>query len=323
MSTTDLGRLEPVNPREVWAHEATAFTPWLLENSDRLAEALGIDLELTAREHRVGSYAVDLIGRDLTNDAVLLVENQLEATDHGHLGQLLTYAAGTDAATIVWIATLFREEHRQALDWLNQQTDEDTLFFGVELQVLRIGDSPPAPLFRLAAEPNDWQKHARTAARAEQVSGKAEAYHAFWSRYLERVHAEHPGWTRARIPQRSNWMDHPFAWRDAHFWLSFTTDGLRHALYIDSPYLEQIQVVYQHLETHRELIEQLYGRPLSWEPLPHRKASYVADYLRGADVTDTQRHDEFIDWFFDAGQRMRRALASVPPPPDVTQETGS
>jgi hypothetical protein len=152
----DLGRLECVDPRLVWIHEAHDFTPWLLENGDRLAEALGIDLELEAAEHAVGGYSLDLVGRDLTNDAVLIVENQLDTTDHSHLGQVLTYAAGTAASTIVWIATAFREEHRQALDWLNENTSEDTHFFGIELQVVKIGDSLRAPLFNVVAEPNDW-----------------------------------------------------------------------------------------------------------------------------------------------------------------------
>src|SRR5438093_12030833 len=96
-----LGRLERVDPRVIWQRENRDFTPWLLENADRLAEALGIELELEAAEHGVGNFALDLVGRDLTNDAVLMVENQLEPTDHGHLGQLLTYGAGTGASTIV------------------------------------------------------------------------------------------------------------------------------------------------------------------------------------------------------------------------------
>src|SRR5438270_12040060 len=106
-----LGRLERVDPRLVWQHEAHDFTPWLLANADRLAEALGIELVLEAAEHAVGGYSLDLIGRDLSNGSVLIVENQLGPTDHSHLGQVLTYAAGTSASTIVWIATSFREEH--------------------------------------------------------------------------------------------------------------------------------------------------------------------------------------------------------------------
>src|SRR5215203_5282830 len=115
----NLGRLQALDPRSVWPREAHDFTPWLLENEDALAEALGLDLELSAAEHPVGGFALDLVGRDMTNDCVLIVENQLSDTDHGHLGQLLTYAAGTDARTVVWLAPRFREEHRQALDYLN------------------------------------------------------------------------------------------------------------------------------------------------------------------------------------------------------------
>lgn len=104
--------------------------PWLLANPQRLGEALGIDLELSAAEHPVGGFLLDLVGRDERNDTVVIVENQLEATDHGHLGQILTYAAGTDASTIIWLATFFREEHRQALDWLNQKTPDDVNSLG-------------------------------------------------------------------------------------------------------------------------------------------------------------------------------------------------
>ena len=118
----ELGRLEPIGVRRVWAHEAQDFTPWLLANADRLAEALGIDLELGAAEHPVGGFSLDLIGADLTNDCVLIIENQLEGTDHLHLGQVITYAAGTGAQQLSGIATDFRDEHRQALDWLNENT---------------------------------------------------------------------------------------------------------------------------------------------------------------------------------------------------------
>ena len=108
----EVGKLEYVDPRTVWVHEALDFTPWLLANADRLSEALAMISRLEAAEHAVGGYSLDLVGRDITNDAVLIVENQLATTDHSHLGQVLTYAAGTGASTIVWIATAFREEHR-------------------------------------------------------------------------------------------------------------------------------------------------------------------------------------------------------------------
>ena len=126
------------------------------------------------------------------------MENQLAVTDHSHLGQVLTYAAGTAASTIVWIATAFREEHRQALDWLNDNTGDNAHFFGIQLQVVRIGQSEPAPLLNVVVQPNDWQKQVRAATQAGAITGKGALYVAFWTRFLERVHVEHPDWTQSK-----------------------------------------------------------------------------------------------------------------------------
>jgi len=311
----ELGRLEGVEVRNVWEREARDFTPWLLEHADHLAEVLGIDLELEQSEHPVGGFSLDLIGHDLTNDAVLMVENQLESTDHNHLGQILTYAAGTDAQTIVWIATSFREEHRQAIDWLNEQTREDVRFFGIGIQVVRIGDSPPAPLFSLVAQPNDWQKQVRSAARSSRVGTKTALYQEFWARYLERLHAEHPGWSRARTPSHQNWMDFPSPIKGTVLNPSFAQGArLRSEMYIDTGDKERNTAIFNHFLGRREQFEAVYGRTLEWEELPNARASRIADYRDDADVTYEDQHDEFIAWFLDAGERMRRALAAVEAP---------
>jgi hypothetical protein len=165
--TPFLGRLERLDAREVWQHEARDFTPWLLAHAEALAEALGVDIELHEREVGVGDFNVDVVGRVVGSDRVIMVENQLAATDHTHLGQLLTYAAGLEAAYIVWVTPQFRDEHRRALDWLNEVTREGISFFGVELELLCIVEpsgnrSAPAPHFKVVAQPNDWQKLART-----------------------------------------------------------------------------------------------------------------------------------------------------------------
>jgi hypothetical protein len=308
-----LGRLESLDPRAVWGHEAHEFTPWLLDNADVLAGVLGIDMELSAAEHPVGGYALDLIGRDLTNNCVLVVENQLTGTDHSHLGQILTYAAGTDAGTVVWLATSFREEHRQALDFLNNLAGEDVRFFGVEIGVARIGDSVPAPLFKLRAQPNDW--HAATAAAAKstsQLAGKGPLYQAFWTRFLERVRAEHPGWTNARKPSTSNWlaMAPPFK-GGPYYCVSFGQGGkLRSELYIDYGDAEDNTRLFEQLATHKALIESTYGAALSWEELPNRRACRIADYGAG-DVTNGDEFDNYIDWFFDTLGRLRLATEAA------------
>jgi len=313
-----VGRLERVDARSVWTHEERDFTPWLLGHADYLAEALGIDLELEAAEHRVGPFELDLLGRDVANNAVLIAENQLASTDHGHFGQLLTYAAGAGAGTIIWIATLFREQHRQAVDWLNQRTDEDTNFFAVELELLRIGTSLPAPHFKVVAAPNEWQKSARRAGKAAQSGGrKAAMYAAFWPKLITRLNAERPEWTRRRPDSTqfpNNWLDMPCPMSGARFSLSFSRGGrLRNEIYIDSGDAATNLQVFGTLQNQRGTLEDAFGRPLTFEELSEKAACRVADYSDG-DVSSADHHQAYIDWFVDSGDRFRRGLQAIDVP---------
>jgi hypothetical protein len=166
MGEIKLGRIESVDLRSIWTSEDRHFTPWLAqpENLETLGETLGIELELEAQEKYVGPFRADLLCKNTADDSWILIENQIEKTDHKHLGQLLTYAAGLEAITIVWISAQFCEEHRAALDWLNQKTDESVRFFGLEVELWKIGDSPAAPRFKVISQPNDWANTVRHAA---------------------------------------------------------------------------------------------------------------------------------------------------------------
>lgn len=302
-----LGRLAPVDPRSVWADEARDFTPWLLANADALAEALGIELELHAAEHPVGAFSLDLMGRDTTNECVLIVENQLSQTDHGHLGQLLTYAAGTEARTIVWTAPKFREEHRQALDFLNRMTGEDCRFFGVEIAVVRIGDSPAAPLFRLRAQPNDWSAQVSSATKETvNQSGKAALYADFWDKFLDRLHAECPGFTRSRKRGGNNWIT-LVTIRGLQYVVDFVSAGrIRSELYIDTGDADQNVAIHDALQAERTAIEAEFGGRLEWEGLLGKRACRVGIYAPG-DVSNVVAHDEYISWFIDTITRLRQA----------------
>jgi len=154
MNDETLGRLEQVELRTIWVNEAVDFTPWLArpENISELAKTLGLELEVEGQEGPVGPFRADILCKDVGTDAWVLIENQLEKTDHGHLGQLLTYAAGLQAVTIVWVAARFTEEHRAALDWLNEITKDDVRFFGLEIELWKIGSSPAAPNSILSGE---------------------------------------------------------------------------------------------------------------------------------------------------------------------------
>ena len=157
---TELKRLEPVPLRDIWKSEPTNFTPWLAEpeNLSLLGETLGIELERKATEHSIGSFSADIVCVDTANDSNVVIENQLEDTDHLHAGQLLTYAAGLKATTVVWIAKKFRQEHASALKWLNDVTSSNVAFFGLEIELWRIGESAVAPKFNVVSGPDNWSR---------------------------------------------------------------------------------------------------------------------------------------------------------------------
>lgn len=181
------GSLEDVSPRQAWPHEATSFTPWLAENLDRLGREIGLELQLEGQEVRVGPFSADILAINPRDGSRVLIENQLEEGDHRHLGQILTYLTGLDAKTIIWIAPRFRDEHLSAVRWLNENTTEGISFFAVRLRVVRIGDSPFAPLFEVIERPNDWDRQVQEVARetrdASQVTALREA---FWGELVAR-----------------------------------------------------------------------------------------------------------------------------------------
>ncbi len=182
------GRLEPVALREGWTGEASDFTPWLArpDNIALLSEAVGIELEVESQEKNVGPFRADILCRDTLNGHYVLIENQLERTDHIHLGQLLTYAAGLEAVTIVWVAARFTEEHRAALDWLNNATTSEFNFFGLEIELWKIGSSAMAPKFNVVSKPNDWTKTVKEQAAAVQSTQFTESQQKhldFWTQF--------------------------------------------------------------------------------------------------------------------------------------------
>ena len=167
MTTAEMGRLERVALRDIWTTEAQDFTPWLAlpENLAVLSETLNMDLETAGQEESVGLFRADILCRNTLDDSWVLIENQLERTDHTHLGQLLTYAAGLQTVTIIWVAATFTDEHRAALDWLNEITDARFRFFGLEVELWKIGNSPAAPKFNIVAKPNEWTRSVGKATR--------------------------------------------------------------------------------------------------------------------------------------------------------------
>jgi hypothetical protein len=201
-----LGRLDPVDLRGVWEREDTGFTPWLAqpENIAQLGETIGLELQVEAQEKDVGSFRADILCKETTSNRWVLIENQLEATDHGHLGQLFTYAAGLGATAVIWIAAEFRDEHRAALDWLNEITGESCRFFGIEIQLWKIGASPAAPRFNLVSKPNDWTKSSTEKIRGELTPTK-QIQIDYWTAFAKFL-VDRKSTVKATKPLPQNWM---------------------------------------------------------------------------------------------------------------------
>lgn len=311
MSAQDLGRLQQVNLRSIWAHEAHDFTQWMLSNADVLCEVLGMQLELTAAEHKVGGFSLDLIGQDLTTGETVIVENQLEQTDHAHLGQLLTYAGGTDPTTIVWCAPSFREEHRAALDWLNDRTDEGSRFFGVEVAAVRIDGSRPAPLFSLVAKPNDWAKQVHRQ-KDSALTGKGAAYSAFWADLLQRIRTEHPGWTASTGGSTDSWITLPYGKSSIWYGVLFSQNGPAVELYFGSSDPDENFGAFEQFADRADALEATFGHKLEFESLPGKKACRIRYYRPGGgDVLDVDSRDDYLDWFANTAALLRAAVQSV------------
>lgn len=184
-----LGKIKKIDLRTIWASESSDFTPWLAkeENIALLSDAIGMDLEVESQEKNVGPFRADILARDLVANHYVLIENQLEQTNHNHLGQIMTYAAGLDAFSIIWIAKSFTEEHRAALDWLNRITDENINFFGVEVAIIQIGDSLPAPQFNVVAKPNDWSKSIKSTTSSGNLTETKIKQQEYWTEFRDYV----------------------------------------------------------------------------------------------------------------------------------------
>lgn len=293
MSTANLGRLERVSLREAWPNEAHNFTPWLAqpENLSLLGEAIGRDLEPHAEEHSVGPFRADILCREIGTDAWVLIENQLERTDHSHLGQLLTYAAGLNTVTVVWVAERFTDEHRAALDWLNQKTPEDISFFGLEVELWKIGNSQMAPKFNVVSKPNEWT---RQIAASTDTSESNQFCRDFWTGVIEKL--EPSGILRPDpVPRGRQDMRFDVGWHTFFLKAYFSrVKKKKQGVWVSCRGPHGYEN-YLALKDHQQEIEAVFGGPLEWQPEPNNDRGSVSLQIVGkdADARDTwpQQHE--------------------------------
>ena len=311
MEHGNLGRLQVVQLSEQWPSEAQHFTPWLAkkENIALLGEALGIELEVESQEQAVGPFRADILCKDTATDTWVLIENQLQRTDHTHLGQLLTYAAGLDAVTIVWVAGQFSEQHRAALDWLNRATDEDISFFGLEIELWRIGDSPIAPKFNMVAKPNDWSKTVKTTAAGAELTDTRRLQLDYWTKFREHMEASKSP-VKCQKPHAQHWATFAIGRSDFHLVARITTRTREAAAYlcINGPEKQ----AYFHLlkDRHQAEGEQKMGCPLDWREMPEAKESQVVVHLE-ADPTDRSDWARQHAWLRDVLEKFHSVFGPI------------
>ena len=305
---SELGRLERVDLRKIWETEAQDFTPWLAteKNLSVLADTLGIELELEAQETNIGPFRADILCKNTDGGAWVLIENQLERTDHSHLGQLLTYAAGLHAVTICWIAERFTEEHRATLDWLNEITDNKFQFFGLEVELWRIGDSPPAPKFNVVSKPNDWSRSI-TPAVTPGVSSRKQLQREFWSALMERLD-ERKSPVRSKKPQPESWMQ--FSIGRAEFALEArlhsTEKWIAVHLVMKGP---NAAAHFGLLEQQREEIEGELGDDLEWRSSREKTEQHVRLCRRDADSTQREDWPNQLPWMVSTLEDFHKTLS--------------
>ena len=298
--TKSLGTLERVELRNIWATEDRDFTPWLAQdaNLELLAETIGMELELEAQEKDVGSFRADLLCKSVDDDSWVLIENQIERTDHRHLGQLLTYAAGLQAVTIVWVASKFTEEHRATLDWLNKITDEKFRFFGLEVELWRINDSVAAPKFNVVSKPNNWSKSISQAAQriSEQATTEIkELQYRYWQQLVEYIR-DSGSKLRLQKPMPKHW--HSFSVGRSHFYITAllnTRDNrIGVELCIADP--EYAKNFFNLLVKDKVAIEQEVGAELEWKELAEKTSSKIIQF-KDKDPTDKNDWGSQHAWF--------------------------
>ena len=287
-----LGTLKKVDLREIWKSESGDFTPWLAEeeNIRLLGEAAGLELEVEAKEKSVGPFRADILCKNTLNDSWVLIENQLERTDHGHLGQLITYAAGLSAVNIIWIAETFTEEHRAAIDWLNEITDEKFNFFGLEIELWQIGDSSVAPKFNMVCKPNNWSK---TILSITKGIGNGELSETrlfqleYWTAFSEFL-LKHSKLIKPQKPPPQHWANYAIGKSGFVLIAIVNKKDFRlevHLVMNDN----KAKVYFKELYKAKDEIGKEADMSFEWRELPENKESHVV--VRLEDVNPENRND--------------------------------
>jgi len=252
----NLGKINKLSLRQIFKSESLEFTPWLLEHIDELSETVGIEIVDVHRESGVGDFNCDLIGIEENTEDKIIIENQIEPTNHDHLGKLITYASGVGAKYVIWVSTKIREEHKKALEWLNEQANNIS-FFGVEVSAIQIDNSAPALDFKLVIDPNEWSKEVKKS--IEKIDERHQKYMEFYTRLVSEYEKIKPNWGHL-TPRYSSWLGFGAGKAGFRFVWAFRGDNrFNTELYIDTKDKEEVKTYFS------ELLK--YKKEIDWDKL--------------------------------------------------------
>ena len=301
-----LGRITKMNPRNIWAHEALDFTQWLVreENISVLCQELQINITNVRAEASAGRYYVDIVGDEIESNRKVVIENQLESTDHKHLGQLLTYASAFDASIIVWLVTDSAEEHRQAIDWFNHNMPESISFFLVQIEVYKIGDSDPAPKFNIICEPNNWSKTVKKSSKGDDVSDLKLLQKEFWEGLRSLGASLSSKVTFDRAPRAQHWYDVSIGTSRCHLALTINSQKKYVACEV---YIRDDLALYATFLENRTSIETAVGSELEWMELPTATASRIKLAL-SCDPKNKENWLDYHQWLVTTVEKFSSAF---------------
>ncbi len=302
----NLGQLKEIKDlREVWPHEALDFTPWLAEeeNISLLGDAVGLEITVDETESSVGDFNVDIFATETGTDRKIIIENQLEDTNHDHLGKLITYASGKSADIIIWVVKHAREEHKAAIEWLNNHTDDKIGFFLCEIKLYKIGNSEPAVKFEVVERPNDWSKEFK---RNISASPRRQEIYDYWIAFNNYAfkNKDFSKSFNQRKPSFDHWMDFSIGSSGYHIGLSQirSRDEISLELYISDD-----KELFKSLLEHKSEIEEKSGLVFDWRELPEKKASRIL-ITKSVQFDEQNQWTAQFDWIMDTMIKMKAAF---------------
>ncbi|MCP4575670.1 MAG: DUF4268 domain-containing protein [Deltaproteobacteria bacterium] len=302
-----LSKLKKVDLREEWKHEASDFTNWLAqdENLQLLSEEIGIDISLNQTEASVGKFFVDILAEEENTGRKIVIENQLETTNHDHLGKIITYASGFDAEIVIWIVKDIRDEHKQAVEWLNDHTDDKINIFAIRMELWQIDDSPYAPKFYVVSKPNDWAKAVKQSSAKSDLSDRRLMQLDFWTQFKEYV-ASKKSTLRLRKAYPQHWYDVSIG--NSKSYLSLVVDADNEQLRCEL-YIPDSKALFNLLYGQKDAFEaELSPHQLEWMELPGKKASRVKTHHE-IDVGESANWEKSFKWLMETAQEFQSVFA--------------